>query len=78
MTMTVDFLGYYGGDENLAMMVHANADLPYTGLIITPENLSPKPVTIGELQRVATGFVDLSSFQEPERQNGAFILRPLA
>ena len=77
MSMTVDFLGYYGGDENPEMMVHAETDVPFTGLIIIPENLCPKPTTIAELKHIAADFFDLSSFREPERRNRGFILRPL-
>jgi hypothetical protein len=78
MSMTVDFLGYYGGDENPEMMVNAEAELPFTGVIITPENLHPTPVNVAELERVASDFVDLSAFREPERRNHGFVLRPLA
>jgi hypothetical protein len=78
ISMTVDFLGFYGGDENPEMMVSAEAELPFTGLIITAENLHPKPVNVAELERVASEFVDLSAFREPERRNHGFVLRPLA
>jgi hypothetical protein len=76
MSMLVDFLGYYGGDENPAMMVHAEADVPFTGLIILPENLFPKPITIAEVESVAADFVDLSSFRAPELRHRGFILCP--
>ena len=78
MRMTVDFLGFYGGDENPDMMVNAEAELPFTGLLITPENLQPTPVNVAELKLLAADFVDLTAFREPERRNRGFILRPLS
>jgi hypothetical protein len=77
MRMEVDFHGYYGGDANPAMPVHAKADLPFTGLIVVPENLFPKPRSSGEVKKVAGRFVDLTAFSDPERRNYSFVFRPL-
>jgi hypothetical protein len=76
MRMSVDFRGHYGGDEDPALAVHAEVDLPFTGLIIMPENLFPKPSSLDEVRSVAAEFVDLSGFRDPERRDHGFILRP--
>jgi hypothetical protein len=73
MGMVVDFKGYYEGDENPAMTVHAEVDVPFIGLLIIPDNLTPKPVSKEEFQAVAAEFVDLSAFGnlEPWKSHGS-------
>ena len=79
MDMVVDFHGFHEGDENPAMSVHAECDVAFIGLLITPENLFPKPLTPPELRNVASEFVDLSTYHEPERWRAHnVILRPVA
>jgi hypothetical protein len=79
MDMEVDFHGYYGGDENPAMTVHAEVDVPFIGLLMTPGNLFPKPTTPTELRQVASEFVDLAAYVGPEmRRNHGFIFHPSA
>ena len=70
MDMLVDYRGYYGGDDNPAMAVHAEVDVPFIGLLIIPDNLSPKPATPSQLQSVASQFVDLSSYEAPKPWQG--------
>jgi hypothetical protein len=75
--MMVDFHGYYGGDENPAMPVHAEVDLAFIGLLVIPANLSPKPTTPAKLKKVASHFVDLAAYKEPEPwMTHGFIFRP--
>lgn len=76
--LCVDFHGYYGGDENPAMGVHAELDLPFIGLMVIPGNLFPKPNTPAELREVASEFVDLARYLGPERLGEhAFVFRPV-
>jgi hypothetical protein len=75
--MTVDFHGYYGGDKNPAMPVHAEVDVPFIGLLVVPANLSPKPTTPTKLWKVASEFVDLAAYKEPDPwMTHGFIFRP--
>lgn len=75
--MLVDFHGFYGGDANPAMPVHAEVDVQYIGLLITPDNLSPKPTTPTMLRTVASEFVDLTVYEGPEpRGSHGSIFRP--
>jgi hypothetical protein len=76
--MLVNFHGYYGGDENPAMPVHAEVDVPFIGLLVIPSNLFPKPNNPAELRKVASEFVDLSSYEEPEPwKTHGFVFRPV-
>lgn len=75
--MLVDFHGYYGDDANPAMPVHAEAEVPYIGVLVNPENLFPKPLTPAEVENAVAPFADLSSYEEPEPwRHRSFILRP--
>ncbi len=77
--MLVDFHGYYGGDADPSMPVHAEVDLPFIGLLVTPANLSPKPTTPTKLKKVVSEFVDLAAYKEPEPwMSHGFIFRPAA
>ena len=74
----IDFAGYYGDDQDPAMPVRAEADLPFTGLLVIPDNLSPPPSTPSELSAVACEFVDLSVYGEPEsRKPVGSVFRPI-
>jgi hypothetical protein len=76
MRMEVDFHGYYGGDADPAMLIYAEADLPFTGLIVVPENLFPKPLSSEQVKGIASQFVELADFSEPQRRDRDFLLRP--
>lgn len=76
LAMTVDFHGYVGDDRNPEMPVAAEFDIPFTGLIIVPENLFPKPSTVEEAKEVARGFVDIDRYERPERDRHRYVLRP--
>ncbi|MEW4489474.1 hypothetical protein AB1L42_15435 [Thalassoglobus sp. JC818] len=76
MDMVVDFHGFHDGDENPRMQVAATVDLPFLGVLVIPDNLFPKPNTEQELRDVASDFIDLASFGEPEpwRSHGSIFL----
>jgi hypothetical protein len=77
MKMDVNFLGYYGGDEESSMRVVAKLEVPYLGTLIVPDNLSPKPETMEAIQQAAAPFVESACYAPPALYNGNFILRPL-
>lgn len=66
MNMTVDFHGFHDGHENPRMQVAATVDLPLLGVLVIPDSLFPKPATEQELRDVASDFIDLTSFGDPE------------
>lgn len=76
MDLIVDFHGYAGGDEDPAMAVSADAEIEYTGLIVVPDNLFPNPQDAQDVCRVAAPFVDLTTYEAPERDDFRFVLRP--
>jgi hypothetical protein len=76
LEMTIDFHGYIGGDANPEMRVAAETEIEYTGLVVIPENLFPKPLTPQLVKNVASEFVDLSAYHEPEKEQHRFLLRP--
>ena len=76
LEMTVDFLGYDEGDENPNLYVTGEADVTYTGLIIVPDNLSPKPTTETDVLGIAEAFADLDCYQKPIHQGFRYLLPP--
>lgn len=76
MQMIVDYHGYSGGDANPDMLVAAETEVDYTGLIVVPDNLFPKPSTPQMVNEVAEDFVNLSVYCEPEADRHRFVLRP--
>lgn len=78
LDMVVEFLGYFGGDEDHAMPIHAEVDVPFIGLLVIPDNLFPKPSSPNDLRKVASQFVDLSAYEGPEPwKSHGFIFRPV-
>jgi len=77
MSMTVDFTGLTGEDENPEMLVTGEAIIPFKGVFVTPENLSPKPLTVAEVKDMAKDYIELSAYQEPYKDGHSFILEPL-
>jgi hypothetical protein len=76
--MLVNFHGYYGEDENPAMPVQAEVEVPFIGLLVIPGNLFPKPNKPAELRKVASEFVDLSAYEEPQPwKTHDFVFRPV-
>jgi hypothetical protein len=78
MQMVVDFAGYRGPDRNPAMLVRGRATVPYTGVIVVPENLSPKPNTAVEVSHAVATYLDTTLLKAPERRNHAYWMEPLA
>ena len=74
--MIVDFHGWTGDDADPAMRVRATADVTYTGLIVVPGNLDPKPTGLEEVTRVAAEFAELNGYETPEQQGFRYLLRP--
>lgn len=77
MSMTVDFTGLTGEDRNPEMFVVGETIVPFRGVFVTPENLSPKPMTVAEVKDITTDYIDLSAYREPHKEKHSFILEPL-
>ena len=60
------------------MAVSGRASVPYTGVIVVPDNLFPKPATPAEVTGIVSSCLDTSLYVAPERAGHAFRLRPLA
>ncbi len=76
LEMIVDFNGYLGGDVNPAMRVAASTELQYTGLIVVPGNLDPKPADETAVVSTASQFLDLSGYDPPLKQGFRYLFRP--
>jgi hypothetical protein len=77
MEMQVDFHGYYGGDEVSDMPVKADSVIvPFTGLVVVPGNLFPKPTTVKDVEAVAREFVNMDCYDPPEEDRHRYVLRP--
>ena len=76
LEMIVDFHGYVGGDANPAMRVGASTELQFTGLIVVPGNLDPKPTDEVAVISTASQFLDLSGYDPPLKQGFRYLFRP--
>jgi hypothetical protein len=76
MAMTVNFSGYYGDDENPDLLVSGDVVIPFTGLLVVPDNLFPKPTTVEEVNGVAREFVDLNCYEAPELDRHRYVFQP--
>lgn len=76
MEMTVDFLGYFGGDEDPAMNVAGDCEMEFDGLCIVPNSIVPRPITVSDVKRVAEQFVDLAAYMDPVGDGHAYQFRP--
>ena len=76
LEMIVDFHGYLGGDANSAMRVAASTELQFTGLIVVPGNLDPKPADEPAVISVASEFLELSGYDPPLKQGFRYLFRP--
>ena len=74
---TVDFSGYYGGDEDPVMPIEFNTVATFKGFIINSDNIVPKQSGIEEAISVASAFIDVSSFQSPTLEEGIFKFKPM-
>ena len=76
LNMIVDFHEYLGGDANPAMRVAASTELVFTGLIVVPGNLDPKPADETAVISTASEFLELSRFDPPLVQGFRYLFRP--
>ncbi|HET6893072.1 MAG TPA: hypothetical protein VFH31_18345 [Pyrinomonadaceae bacterium] len=77
MSMIVDFTSLTGNDKNSEMFVAGEAIVPFKGVFVTPENLSPKPITVAEVKEIAKDYIELSAYHEPEQEKHNFVFKPL-
>jgi hypothetical protein len=77
MEMAVDFAGYKGPDKNSSMLVRGRTTVPFTGVIVVPENLSPKPDTPAKVSSAVATYLDITLLRLPERRGHAFRMEPL-
>jgi hypothetical protein len=77
MDMVVEFSGYTGADGDPAMRVRGTAGVPYTGIAVVPENLSPAPATPADVTAALAPFLDPSLYTSPARQGNTYWLHPL-
>lgn len=77
MDMVVDFTGTSKADRNAAMQVRGRAALPFTGVIVVPDNLKPEPGTPADVVGAVAPYLDTTLFRAPERRHHAFRMDPL-
>ena len=76
MEMTVCFEGCLGKDRDATLPVSAETTVPFTGVIVVPESLEPRPSGAEEIAGVCAPFVDLRCYHEPELREHAYVLKP--
>jgi hypothetical protein len=77
MEMIVDFLGYTGEDRNQALLVRGRSMVPFAGVIVVPDNLSPKPNRPAEMRRAVAAYLDTTLLTDPQPWCHAFRMQPL-
>lgn len=77
LTAIVDFQGFTGDDVDPEMEVTAETDIEYTGIIIVPDNLFPKPNTPQHVSEVVAQFADLAAYHTPEQDGFRYVMRPV-
>jgi len=77
MGMIVDFAGVTETDSNPALQVRGQAVIPYTGVIVVPDNLAPPPRTPADVSALVSGFLDTSLHTSPKRREHAFRMKPM-
>ena len=53
-------------------------DLVFEGIIVVPENLTPRPSNPKEVAEVVAPFISLAGFKEPRLDGFRYLLRPLS
>lgn len=65
MKMVVDF-------RKTQLQISAETDVPYTGLFVVKDNLTPKPTSVAKVLKVAEEFVDVQCYDEPIAVDGGW------
>ena len=78
MSMIVDFTGLTGNDSNPDMVAAGETIVPFRGVVVTPDNLYPKPTTVADVKEIAKDYIDLTAYEEPRQEKHNFIFQPLA
>jgi len=76
VAFTANQLRLFGGDANPAMRVAASTELQFTGLIVVPGNLDPKPTDEAAVISTVSQFLDLSGYDPPLNQGFRYLFRP--
>ena len=71
MEMVVEFQGVAGTDRNLRFPVRGEAWLEYEGLIV-PDELGKSKPTIAQAHRIASTYMDMDSYGQPEPKSRTF------
>lgn len=77
LKLVVDFQGFTGDDVDPEMEVTAATDIEYTGIIVVPDNLFPKPNTPEQVMEVVSQFANPTAYHYPERDDFRYMLRPV-
>ena len=64
------------GDRARDVVIEARVEALLEGLIIVPDNLSPKPRDAQEALRALAPFADISTYQEPRFDRFRWVLAP--
>jgi hypothetical protein len=77
LKLVVDFQGFTGDDVDPEMEITAETDIEYTGIIVVPDNLFPKPNTPEQVMEVVSQFANPAAYHSPEKDDFRFMLRPV-
>jgi hypothetical protein len=77
MEMVVDFEGTSAADRDPAMVVRAQALLPFIGVFVSPDGLGPEAVTPAEITSAVAPFLDPTVFQAPQPWRHTYRMEPL-
>lgn len=66
----------YGDLDGVAIAIDTSGSVRFKGLIVTPENLFPKPSDAAAAVAVAREFLELENFIEPVWDGSRFLFEP--
>ena len=75
--LVVDFQGFTGDDVDLEMEITAETEIEYTGIIVVPDNLFPKPNTPEQVMEIVSQFASPAAYHSPEKDDFRYLLRPV-
>jgi hypothetical protein len=60
------------------VVIEAEAEASFEGLIVVPDNLNPKPVTADDATRALKPFADVAAYGSPTFDEFRWVFRPNA
>ena len=64
------------GSKVQSVEISGKCDLKFSGIIVVPDNLFPKPTTVEAVRAAVTDFIDMEGLREPRSEQWRYIFEP--